>query len=99
MQGNDEHDLLGQLVYHLTQWVTERLVAASGSGETGSSDCLCTATFSLLAVLLPTFPVQYHHTFLQFICTALLTSTSKTVSELVQRFLHAVYSFDGRNLC
>lgn len=91
---NDEHDL-GQLVYHLTQWVTGKLVAASGSG---SSDSLCTATFSLLAVLLPNFPVQYHHVYLQFICTALLKSSSNIVS-WCKGFCMLFYLFDGRNLC
>lgn len=74
VQESDQQDLLGQLAYHLIQWVTKRLA------EERSPDTLCVATFSLLAVLLPTFPVQYHHTYLQFICRALLHSSSKTVS-------------------
>lgn len=71
---SEQQDLLGQLAYHLMQWTTKTLV------EETSFDALCVATFSLLAVLLPTIPVQYHYTCLQFICRVVLHTSSKTVS-------------------
>lgn len=65
------------------QWVTQAqpIVVGAGSEKTPiSADVLCTTTFSLLAVLLPNIPLQYHHTTLQFICQTILYIRSKTVS-------------------
>lgn len=80
----EQHDLLEQLAHHLLQWVTKILVEVmtgfGGSVAVTSLSALCTATFPLLAVLLPTFPAQYHHGCLKFVCRAVLCTGSKMVS-------------------
>lgn len=71
-----------QLVHELLWWVSKALPAIPRDikDKELSPDILCTSTFSLMSVLLPCLPIQYHATCLQFLCEMLLSVSSKTVS-------------------
>ncbi len=67
-------------MYNLVQWISTALVAVNENETCALCDMLCTSTFSVLGLLLPSVPPCHHLICLQFICRVLFHASSKAVS-------------------